>query len=447
MNNITQALSEAVVSTSIDEIPDDIILTIKACLLDTLGVALIGAKEPLVQILRQTHASFGGAPQATLIGSTVRVPLPDAALINGAAAHALDFDDMHIESAMHPSAPVVAAALAVAEFEGASGRALLHAMALGIETEIRIGQAVNPDHYRRGWHATGTLGHFGAAVAAGVLMALDRQQMVSALGIAGTQASGLKETFGSMSKPLHAGHAARNGVLAAALARRGFTSASDILGGDYGFGRVHSDDADWTTLLDGWGTRWSMSRILYKPHASSFCTQALIECALALRQRLGKGIASVARIEGEVSAMSMNNARVHDPITGLEAKFSLPHAIAQGLLHGQATPDDFTDERACDARAGALRAITTIREGEGFAWPEARVTLTLNDGSQAFEHIDMHERSACAAEKWALCSGKFLQLAASLPDVKHPQAVLRCISALDTVETGSHAIWSAIHQA
>jgi 2-methylcitrate dehydratase PrpD len=446
MTNITQALSENIVGTSIEAIPDEILLTAKACLLDTLGVALVGANEPLVQILRQTHACFGGAPQATLIGSTVRVPLPDAALINGAAAHALDFDDMHIESAMHPSAPVVASALAVADIEGASGQALLRAIALGIEAEIRIGQAVNPDHYRRGWHATGTLGHFGAAVAAGVLMVLDYQQMVNTLGIAGTQASGLKETFGSMSKPLHAGNAARNGVLAAALARRGFTSASDILGGDYGFGRVFSDSADWTTVLDGWGTQWNMSRILYKPHASSFCTQALIECALALRRRLGQSITSIRRIEGEVSAMSMNNARVHHPDTGLEAKFSLPHAIAQGLLHGQATPENFTDERARDPQASVLRTITTITEGEGFGWPEARVTLTLDDGRQACEHIDMQQRSASAAEKWAICSDKFLRLADSLPDVKHPHAVLRCISSLDTAQMGSHAIWSAIHR-
>jgi 2-methylcitrate dehydratase PrpD len=373
--------------------------------------------------------------------------LPDAALINGAAAHALDFDDMHIESAMHPSAPVAASALAVAEFEGASGQALLRSLALGIEAEIRIGQAVNPDHYRRGWHATGTLGHFGAAGAAGVLMALDPPQMACALGIAGTQASGLKETFGSMSKPLHAGHAARNGVLAAALAKRGFTSASDILGGDYGFGRVLSDSGDWSRLLDGWGTHWSMSRILYKPHASSFCTQALIECALALRQRLGQDVSRIRRIDGEVSAMSIRNARVRDPETGLEAKFSLPHAIAQGLLHGQATPEDFTDERACAPQANALRALTNITVGPGFGWPEARVTLTLDDGSQACEHIDMQQRSASAADKWALCREKFVRLADSMPNLGDPSAVIRCLTSLDAAETGAHAIWSAAHRA
>ncbi|AOB40371.1 MmgE/PrpD family protein [Bordetella parapertussis] len=420
---VTRPLADAIVATASSRLGAATLQTAQACLLDSLAVTLAGAQEPLVAVLDRTLAGFGGAGQATLIGRGRRAPLPDAALVNGAAGHALDFDDMHIESAMHPSVPVVAAALAVAEHEGADGAALLRALALGIEAQLRIGEAVRPHHYQRGWHATGTLGHFGAAVAAGCLLGLDAQQTTMALGIAGTQASGLKETFGTMSKPLHAGQVARNGVMAALLARQGYTSAEDILGGHYGFGRVCGDGAHWDGLLDGWGERWSMHDILYKPHASSFCTQALIECALALRATPGFAWTAVARIHGEVSAMSMANARIVEPRDGMQAKFSLPHAIAQGLVHGQATIADFSDARAREPALRALRARTTIAQGAGLAWPEAIVTVTLADGSQLRRHADLRASTATSQDKWRVTLGKFMSVAGAVPGFASCDAV------------------------
>ena len=439
MKSVTAEFVQALTAARAGHVPQEAIDTAKACLLDTLGVAAAGQSQELVDILDKTLAVFEGAPQATLWRRGRRGPMHEAALVNGAAAHALDFDDMHIASAMHPSAPVVAAALAVAEHARKSGIELLRAIALGIEAEIRIGAAVNPSHYKRGWHATGTLGHFGAAIAVSVLMGLSDEQTVAALGIAGTQACGLKETFGTMTKPLHAGLAARNGIMAALLAARGFTSASDILGGSYGFGAVSSDDPAWNKpawrfALTDWsvGSRpWSMYGILYKTHASSFCTQALIEAVLALRAQHGLRADQVHSMRGEVSRNSIENARIAEPNTGMEAKFSLPHAMAQALAYGQARAEDFTDARVREPGLRSLRALTAISEGSGLAWPEAIATIHTASGQTLRQHVDLRQRSATAKDKWAVVEPKFMSITAGLLKSDAQSGVVQAVQTLD----------------
>src|SRR5215203_7194419 len=207
-----------------DDLPADVIVIAKHCLLDWLGVTLAGSREPLAQMLRDEVAEQGGRPQATLIGTDARASTQQAALVNGAASHALDFDDVHLVMNGHPSVPVLPALLALAEAHDGDGRALIAAFVAGVEVECRIGALVMPGHYNAGFHATGTLGAFGAAAACAHLLALDTDQWQIALAIAGTQAGGLKAMFGTMCKPLHAGKAAANGLLAATLAARGFTA-------------------------------------------------------------------------------------------------------------------------------------------------------------------------------------------------------------------------------
>ena len=434
--DITARLVRAITSAGDGPLPSEATETTKACLLDTLGVAIAGSSAPLLGILDATLETFQGAAQATLWTRRRQAPVHEAALFNGAAAHALDFDDMHIASAMHPSAPVIAAALAVAEYTNADGAALLRAATLGIEAEIRIGVAVNPSHYRRGWHATGTLGHFGAAVAASSLMGLSEAQTVTALGIAGTQAGGLKETFGTMTKPLHAGIAARNGVMAALLASRGFTSAADILGGPQGFGQALSDDPQWNEALFNWDHTerpWAMYEILYKIHASSFCTQALIEAVLTLKAEHGLEAGQVKAMHGQVSHLSMDNARIVEPATGLEAKFSLPHAMAQAVTYGHARVEDFTDARVAEPALRALRATTRVTqgEGEGLAWPEAIATIELNDGRSVREHTDLRQRTATAQDKWRVSSAKFLEITNGRLAQEDQQGILQAVRTLD----------------
>ncbi|MCC7041497.1 MAG: MmgE/PrpD family protein [Burkholderiales bacterium] len=436
-NNITLRLAETIAKAASVPLPGEAIETARACLLDTLGVAIPGSREPLVAILDEVQGSSQAARQSTLWFRRRRIPTHEAALINGAAAHALDFDDMHIESAMHPSAPVVAAALALAETQGTPGALVLRAIALGIEAELRIGMAVNPSHYQRGWHATATLGHFGSAVAAAHLLGLDPRQTVAALGIAGTQSGGLKETFGSMTKPLHAGIAARNGVTAALLAVRGFTSAADILGGPNGFGHVMCDAPVWDFLLEDWnaGRRpWAITEILYKTHASSFCTQALIEAVLDLRAKHGLQARDVTTMRGEVGPLSIQNAPIPEPVTGLEAKFSLPHAMAQAVAYGHARVADFSDDRVREPLLRDLRTVAGISENATLAWPEAIATLHLVDGRQLSSHVDLRRRTATAADKWAVVEAKFMELATGLVTSEDRDGIIRAVRGLDTAQ-------------
>jgi len=218
---ITKALSEYIVKLKFSDLPKDVVEGAKLCFLDWLGVTLSGSKEPLTNILATVAEEQGGKPQATLIGRKKKASLLQAALINGAASHALDFDDVHLGMMGHPSAPVFPAILALGEWKKVSGEQFISAFIAGFEAECRVSSIVYPEHYLCGWHATGTLGHFGAAAACANLIGLTPSQTVYALGIAGTQASGIKQVFGTMCKPFHAGKAAMNGLLSALLAEKG----------------------------------------------------------------------------------------------------------------------------------------------------------------------------------------------------------------------------------
>ena len=427
----TEALARTIEGTRGDDVPEDVRLTGRACLLDTLCVALAGCQEPLVDILDSVVSEFGRAEGSTLIGRGRKSGAPDAALVNGSAAHALDFDDMHIASSSHPSVPVISAALAVAERVHASGADLLRAIVLGIETTVRIGESVNPSHYQRGWHATGTLGHFGATVAAGSLLKLAPSQLTMAVGIAATQAAGLKQMFGTMAKPLHAGHAARDGVMAALLAARGFTSSARALEGTRGFGNVMSESPDWTRLTEGWGTEWSMRSVLYKKYASSFCTQALIEGVIGLRRKHALEPGDVAAMRIAVSRQSIDNARIGEPATGMEGKFSLTHAAAQALAYGQATESDFTDERAAEPLLRDLRGRTAISLGERLGWAESSVEIETRDGRTLREDVDLHERTASADAKWAVADEKFRTVTAPLLRGDRRDAVVETVRTID----------------
>ncbi|MBN9427342.1 MAG: MmgE/PrpD family protein [Burkholderiales bacterium] len=406
----TQELAQLVLGTRADAIPDDVYLTTQACLLDSIGVGLAGSVDELVSILESVVSDLGGAEQSSVIGRRRKFSMADAALLNGVIIHTFDFDDMHLASSMHPSAPVFGAAMAVAEHVGASGLEMLRASALGLEVCTRIGDAVNPAHYSGGWHATATLGHFGSVTAASVLLGLTPQQMVHALGIAGTQAAGLKAPFGTMTKPLHAGHAARNGVVAAMLASRGFTCTEEILEGKTAFGAVMSKNPDWEKVVGEWGQRWTTLDILYKPHATSFCTQALIESVIELRGQHGLTPDNVAKIRGFVSQMSFNNAVIGNPKTGLEAKFSHTFAAAQALAYGQATQHDYTDERVAEDVIQKIRAKTVVQAREDLRWPMAYVEIDTVDGKTLKNGVDLEERMKSAQQKWDLVSKKFVRI-------------------------------------
>jgi 2-methylcitrate dehydratase PrpD len=413
--------------------------------LDTVGVTLAGISEPASRIVRDTIAVDGGDACAVL-GTAVRSSAVNAALANGTAAHALDFDDMCFVSLAHPSAPLVAAAIAAAEAAGASGRALLDAYVAGFEIEARLGRLMNPRHYERGWHCTSTLGTIGAAAAASRLLGLDRAAAGHALAIAASEASGVKENFGTMVKPLHAGLAARNGVLAALFAGGGMTASGQALDGPQGFLRaLDSEREGLGDALADLGSRWEIvdTGITVKLYPSCAGTHPTLDAILDLRRRDRFEAGDVDRIEIGVDSITPTVLIYPRPATGLEAKFSMPFCAAAAVVFGAVGVETFDTAAIANPAVRALMPRIVMRvdptlDGVGPPLTEARVAVTLRDGrvlrDEAHGARGYPERPASSDELTA----KFLSCATrALPEADAHRALelLRAVERLDDVRT------------
>lgn len=359
-----------------------------AAVLDTIGVTLAGTVEPAARIVQKVVGTPGGGGGCRVIGTSIMTSPAAAALANGTAAHALDFDDMCFVSLAHPSAPLVPAALAAAELADASGRALLDAYVIGFEIVARLGRLMNPRHYQRGWHCTSTLGTIGAAAAAARLLGLDTAAAGHALAIAASEASGLKENFGTMVKPLHAGLAAQNGVLAALLAAQGMTASEAALDGAQGF--LVAFDSEHTTLAESIGDlsdRWEIveSGITVKLYPSCAATHPALDVILELRGQGGFTAREVDRVDVGVDAITPT-VLIHDrPATGLEAKFSMPFCAAAAIVFGRVGIDTFDAAMLADDQVSALMRsirmyVDDTLDANAPPLTQARVVVTLRNG-------------------------------------------------------------------
>ncbi|MFN8442607.1 MAG: MmgE/PrpD family protein [Caldilineaceae bacterium] len=392
---IEQLLADLAAKTQFSDLSAPIIAHAQRAVLDWLGSALAGALEPPARMVQQLVASLGQSSQATVFGGG-RAAAANAALANGVATHILELDDVHKGSTLHAAAPIIPAALAVAEREHTTGQAFLLAVVLGYEAAFRIGEAVNPSHYRF-WHPTGTVATFGAALAAGSLLHLSPAQMLDALGTAGTQASGLWEfnADGAMSKHLHPGKAAFNGVLAADLARLGFTGAKRILEGERGFFRATSQQFDPSRVSEGLGTHWKIAENCYKLYSCCGHTHSAIDTALDFRrQQQWQGddaLSSLADLHIETYASGYEIVKEMNPATPYQAKFSLAYGVATGLLEGwvgleQFAPERFTSAGVVDEGIATLlrRTRITIAQDLTAQYPAqwgTRITFRLNNGN------------------------------------------------------------------
>lgn len=373
---MTRRLAEMIAAAKFEDLPADVIEDTRRSVLDWLGSALAGSLERPARIAQTVVEGFGASNEATVFSSG-RASAAGAALANGVASHILEFDDVHKGSTLHPAAPVIPAALAVAEREHADGRAFLIAVAVGYDAALRVGEAVNPSHYRY-WHPTGTAATFGAAAAASSILGLDAARVVDALGSAGTQAAGLWEfnADGSMSKHLHPGKAAFNGILSADLAREGFTGASRILEGDRGFFRAMSEGVDASRVTDGLGSHWKISENCYKLHSCCGHTHTAIDVALNLRRE------HIADVLIETYGPGFEIVKEMRPKTPYQAKFSIAYCVATALTEGVVGLEQFSAERV--ANPPTLLAKTRVvvdpelTKKYPAAWP-ARVTVTLED--------------------------------------------------------------------
>jgi 2-methylcitrate dehydratase PrpD len=430
---MTATLAERSAGLRYEALPADVITVAKQCLLDWLAVTFAGCTEPVAQIVHSEMASQGGNPQAAIVGSSDRMSAYQAAVVNGTAAHALDYDDVLETMLGHPSAPIYAAVLSLAEAEELSGQDCLAAFVAGVETASALGRLTSPSHYEMGFHTTGTIGSVGAAAACAHLLNLDPQAARTALGIAATQAAGLKAVFGTMSKPFHAGKAAGNGVLAASLTRRGMSSSQEIIEAPRGFATTMSKGLRPDVIAD-WQPTWFDTRgVLFKYHASCYHTHSAIEGALSLRNA-GLDSSAVERVELRVKPGLLGTCAIPEPVSGLEGKFSLRFATALALITGDASENRFTDEMVARPDMVALRDRVALVIDETltdeFAIP---LTVTTFGGAvlSACINVGVPAADDALATQGRRLETKFLSLAVPRIGERRAQQILEAVANLE----------------
>lgn len=378
--DITRELARFVVESKYTDLPEATRHQGCRTFLNWLGCAIGGSQHQAVETALAALAPVAGPAQATLPGRSERLDILNAALITGIGSHVFDFDDTHLETVIHPAGPVASALLALAEYRPVGGEAFLHALILGVEVECRIGRSVYPDHYDTGWHITGTAGVFGAAAACARLLGLDPQRMTCALGIAATQSSGLREMFGTMCKPFHPGNAARNGLMAALLAERGFTSSLRGIEAPRGFAHVLSTKFDPSAIVDGLGATWEIDRNTYKPFACGIVIHPVIDACIQLRDEHRIDPREIEAVEARVHRLVLELTGKKTPHTGLEGKFSVYHSAAVGILRGAAGEPEYQDEVVRDPAVIALRDRVTATVDPSMREDQTEVVIRLRGG-------------------------------------------------------------------
>lgn len=433
----TAVLASFVAESSWRGVPAPVRHEGKRLLLNWLGCALGGARDPTVDILVQTLAGFAGTDGATLIGRHGRFDAPNAAMVNAVAANILDFDDTHMPTVIHPSVPVASAVLALAETHPVPGARLLHAFILGVEAACRVGNAVTPGHYERGWHISSTCGVFGAAAGCTSLLGLNAQQTAQALGIAATQASGLTEMLGSMTKSYNLGHAAKNGLTAALLARAGFTSSTRALEAPRGFAQVLGESPKLSAITAELGTAWAVTEVACKPFPCGIVLHSAIDACLTLRTRHGLRAGDIERVEVRLSPLALTLAGKPAPSTGLEGKLSARHATAVALLFGAAGVREFTDAVVRDPAVIALREKITTQPDPALSNEATVVAITLVSGERFELALDHAIGSLARPMSDADLEAKFKALAADAYSECHSWDVIELAWMLDTLHDGS----------
>ena len=339
------------------------------------------------------QAALGGvrmldpAPQSSILGRADKVDMASAALVNGITSHTFDFDDTHLKTVIHPAGPVASALLALAEVTNASGRELLDALVLGVDVECRIGNCMYPDHYLRGWHITGSTGTLGAAAACARLLGLDELRTTWAIGIAASQPIGVREQFGTMTKPFHPGGAARAGLTSALLAKNGFTASTKALEAPRGYCHVVSTKNDWNEITGELGRRFEISFNTYKPFACGIVIHPIIDGASQLRAQ-GVKPEDVERVELRVHPLVVELTGKKEPQDGLQGKFSFYHGFAAGLIFGRAGEGEYSDDIVRREDVTALRRKVNAIVDKSIAEDAVDITVFLKNGKQAHLRVD-----------------------------------------------------------
>ncbi|HYW25110.1 MAG TPA: MmgE/PrpD family protein [Terriglobales bacterium] len=388
----TREIAAWVAGASLQAMPAEVVERARAGVIDTIGVILAGTVEPVTRIAAGLVAEEGGAPVAAQLGTTLRTTPESAALLNGISGHALDYDDVSASLTGHPSVVVVPAALAMAELTGSDGAAFLQGYVVGVEVMAKMGLAIGPAHYRAGWHATSTLGTVGAAAAASRVLGLDAVRTAHALAIAVSESSGSRRNFGTMTKPYHAGHAARCGVAAARLASRGMTGDLTAIEAPLGlFALLSYGEGRPEAIAPALGRPYDLASagLSVKKYPCCFATHRAADAVLDLRAE--HGLTDPDQVEAVRVTVAPGGVAplIHDrPATGLEAKFSMQYVLAAALLDGRVGLDAFEDAAVRRPAAQALLPRVTVHEDP-----------TIAAGANPIEegHVDVEVRLRAGA--------------------------------------------------
>jgi len=384
----TRTLLDFVRHTAATDVPAEVLHESTRCLLDHIGLAIAGAQEPTARLVMDQCSLLGGEPQARVLGTPHRLRVTDAALVNGISCHALDFDDTHVPTILHPTTPLYAAGTALAEWRQSRGVDLLAAHALGYELAARASNALYPEHYDVGWHMTGTTGSLASATVAIRLLDLDARRATHCLSIAATQAAGHREQFGTMTKPFHAGHAATAGVWAGLLAAGGFTGAPDPLQGRRGMFAVMSSASTPADLVDGLGERWQIFDNGVKPYACGVVIHPAIDAVRDLAVRRGLTADEIDKITLRVHPLVLELTGKTDPRTGLEGKFSVTFASSIALLDGRASEAEFSDGAVVREDVRTLMSRIEVVADGAVPHTQAGATALTGDGQTVDTWVD-----------------------------------------------------------
>ncbi len=432
--NITESLAQFVVDSRMEDFPAEVIEAGKKCLLDWMGVAFGGMKDPSIKIMTDLIKEMGGKRQASVLGYGMKTNVLNAALINGTMSHVLDYDDAHSGTRSHPSAPLVPALLSVAEWRKQSGSELITAFVAGFEVSTRIGLILGKSYYESGWHATSILGRFGAAAGAGKLLHLNERQLATAFGLAATQAGGLRRVFGTMGKPFHAGKAAMDGMLSALLSQRGFTAPEDVLDGKPSFPAMFPRHGESIQTVEGLGKDWQILKDSFKPYAACLLTHPVMDGLIWIKNQYQIYPHLIEEVYLEVAPLCLSVTDNAFPKDGLEGKFSLYFCAAIAMLHGQGKNSLFTDEGVQDPLVKDLMGKIKARANSSLKEEEANIKVRLKNGMEFSREVFFPKGDPRNPLSFDEIEEKFRDLVRPVLSKKRMDQIIEMIQELESIE-------------
>ena len=458
---LTQEVAYFVARTRYRDIPKEVVHLTRGFILDGLGVALAGSTDECSRIVQAQIRQMKGKGESSIVGTALAAPAAKAALANGVAGHAMDYDDTQLSTSKeavyglltHPTTPVLAAALAVGEEEKITGEELVLAYLLGVEVECRIADAINPRHYQDGFHSTATMGGIGAAMAVGKILRLKEEPLIRTLGIAASMASGLRENFGTMTKPLHAGRAAENGVTAAMLARDGFTAAANILEARRGFFNAMAGGCDDSKITGRLGSPYFMKEpgISIKPYPSGSLSHPAQDLILDLVKQHNLGAHDIDHIDVGTNS-NVPNALIYPvPKTALEGKFSIPFCMAIAVLERKAGIAQFQDPKVRDKKVvDLMKRVTLYVDDEleklGYDQVRSRIRIRLKNLRVIEGRYDVARGHPDKPMSWAELGDKFRDCAGLVLADKDAETAIQLVARIEELKSLNplfHALTSA----